>query len=318
MKIRTKTLLATTLLCMVSLLPSVSAYAKTTTDASVVAPLLVQGSQLDMAKTFTLAGHQYEVITTKSSEQNQFRPWIIIGEKEASTWTPIYALHAGSGFATNEIVLGPSTKTQQALAISFILDGGTAIESEVYTINVSQQTANTVSILPLVIENSLKYDAKSNQLEINGLNFQDRVSYQKGQLTLQSIPDFQIAKLASKDPVYFVYDQGSKPAKDAIHLIGASSITRHVGDTISFVPLNRAAQKAMYGTMPLSNTGYGISVYTNGGSPIALGFYQAAQVLQNAFTFSQPGNYTFGIVPPYYMAMKPNQQVAILHVHVVR
>lgn len=303
-------------LCTTALLaPLGHAFAQTSKVPSYVSALLPQGTPMGSSMTFSFHKHQFALVTTGTTPQNT-HPWIVVGERENAKWTPIFATDTLPAYAASQFVVGPSSPSQQAVAVSFIIDAATGIETNVYTLLVTDHHAKTVSILPTVINGDIIKGTTKKSIVINALNLQVKEYFHHNQFVATFTPLTTLLDDSATNHVPFVLDASTTVTGGTVRLLGPSTITLKVGQSISFVPLNKAGQNQMLGAKPSLGSNQGISVYTNGGAKSPVSFYQAAQVMTNSYHFSSPGTYEFAIVPKGYTAMNPNHQVALLHVHV--
>lgn len=294
-------------------------FAQTTNAAplsqSTLAALAPHGTTVVKSQTWTENGQEWAIAVTKWS-LTQPTPWMIIAKRTAArSWDPVFIAQAQQAFAVQKIVVGPRIHNGTIVSVSFIVDAATGLISHIYTLQVDANGVHIVSNLPGVVAmTALK--PQGDTLLIEGLNLQLTESLKGSKWVMRETP---LRTLLSKTthPIGFVMGWtliGGKEVK-RISLVGPDVIHAKVGSQMSFVPLNSQASNHMLGGSPKVNGFSGISVFA--ASPgQSLQFYQAAELFGNTVTFTTPGTFTYGIVPPDFRPMTPNDQTAIVTVQV--
>jgi len=282
-----------------------------------LASLSPQGTSIVKWQTWQTAGQEYAIAATKWSE-NQPTPWLIVAKKMTSgKWDPLFIAQTQDAFAWQQFVVGPRFGTDTVVSASFIMDAATGLMSNIYTLWITPSSARIVAHLPGVVAmKSLR--TVGHSVEVAGLNLAVTERMWEGKWQTGFLPLRPLLSQATH-AVGFVMGWSNRSGKEVkqISVVGSSVIQAKVGDTLSFVPLNSQANNHMLGSRNELGTFSGISVYA--ALPhTPLKFYQAAQIFSNSVTLSEPGTWTYGIVPPGYNGMTANSQVAEVTVNVTR
>ena len=303
------------------LLPAAGWAQSQSNGSSVERPLLQdfapQGTAIAQSRTWTAGGRTYAAAATKWSP-TQPTPWLIVAKRTgAGLWDPLLAAQTQRAFSIRQFLIGPRTAGGTAVSASFVVDAATGLMSNVYTVWVTPHSARIVADVPGVVGlTSLR--AQGRTVRIDGLNLQAAEFWNGADWSTQYAPLRTILSGAglAVDFVMGWTQAGGREIKK-ISIAGPAVLRAKVGDSLAFVPLNSQAADHMLGSRGELGSFAGISVYAAPPhTPLKL--YQAAQEFANPVRLTQPGVWTFGIVPPGYRSLAPNAQVATVAVDVTR
>lgn len=275
--------------------------------------LIPAGTKLATHKAWNMQGTEYAVATTAWSP-SQPTPWMLVAKRVSDGWTPLYIGQTQHAFAIQQIVIGHPTKIGTTVSLGFIVDAATALMTHVYTLQVTRTSAQVVAQLPTVV-GLTSLTVSGSQVRVAGLNLLATElvsSTDTAHITAEPLP----ALLGrTTHPVPFVMGWTLHGANDVKRIaeLGPAVVHAHVGDTLSFVPMNSQAVRHMLGSISEQGAFSGISVYAAPpGTKLSL--YQAAQVLGNVVHLTAPGTYLYAIVPPGYSSLSPDADTAVVQV----
>lgn len=287
-------------------------------NSAIVSALLPAGTTLGTITPFSDNHRPYALLTTLGIYTNP-RPWMVIGRQTAKgQWIPIYAHQTRQAFRAVSTVIGPRDGTQQAITVTFMVDAATALKSTIETMVVSPAGVKLAAVEPDVVAAEAVTETPTS-ITINGLNFQAKEGFIHGRWRTTLTP---LSQLLSHSTYLIRFALGSDTAKTgksvpSVFIIGPTTIHLTVGQTLSFLPINRAALEHLTGAAGDLGQMTGIDIY-GGTSAQQLTLDGVAEVLGNVEKFSQPGSYAFGIAPPGYVSMTPNTQVGVITVNVTK